>query len=593
MSIKVMIAMLDSSSTTLGAGGLFLVSFWKPIFLLAIFIPWALVISKVYDKHAARFHLPRRKWNLFHLTMGFLAVAVYFLMPIPNDFGFIASFFAAAAFLGASLATYAFVANKDERVPEKYHIKLKLTASASAKDDKAKQKLQATVTLAIRSADEKGKYSVLVPAPVAETPEFEIRVASEKLLLAGAEARASQIDIGPGGKDPQLYTVVHIIDGVRQTAETLPAAAALKIMDFWKSAAKLDITDRRKKLSGRVMTEQSGVKRLLHITSIGVAGGMRVSIVIDPEAAVNKKLSDIGLLDSQMGELKALIEEEKGTVLLAAPPDSGRTTTMYTILKAHDAYVRNVQTVEMEPQLALEGIRANVFEPEKEGAEYSTLVRSVLRRDPDVVGVADLVDANTAKEISKADQERTRTYLSMRADGAMAALQMWTKAVGDPKQASEPLHGVVANKLIRRLCPNCRVAYPPPGDMLKKLGIPEGKVQQLFKKGGQVLIKNKPEVCPVCKGGGYQGQIGIFEVFTLGPEERQFIATGNFNGLRAQLRKKGSPTIQQVAIKYAIDGITSVEEVMRVTAEAGAAGNGEKPAAAAAGAKPEAPKAAG
>src|SRR5690606_38703295 len=124
------------------------------------------------------------------------------------------------------------------------------------------------------------------------------------------------------------------------------------------------------------------------------------------------------------------------------------------------------------------------------------------RRDPAVVGVADLPDANTAKEVAKGDQDRTRIYVSLKGDSAMGAIQTWVKAVGDPKQAAAALHGVVAQRLLRRLCPNCRVAYPPPGEMLKKLGVPEGKVQQLFKKGGQVLIKNKPEVCPMCKGVG-------------------------------------------------------------------------------------------
>jgi type II secretory ATPase GspE/PulE/Tfp pilus assembly ATPase PilB-like protein len=112
--------------------------------------------------------------------------------------------------------------------------------------------------------------------------------------------------------------------------------------------------------------------------------------------------------------------------------------------------------------------------------------------------------------------------------------------------------------------------------MLKKLGVPEGKVQQLFKKGGQVLIKNKPEVCPTCGGSGYFGQDGVFEVYAITKEERDLIAQGNYQGLKAALRKKSLPSLQQVAIRKAVDGITSVEEVMRVTAS-------EAPAAAGAG----------
>lgn len=562
--------MLDTSSITLGASGLFLVSFWKPVLILLLFVPWAIVITKVYDKHAGRFHLPRRQWNIFHLAMGMLAIVAYFMMPIANDFGFLAGFFAAAAILAADLFAYKQVANKDERVPEKFHIKMKMANLGESKADKELKKLQSKVSLAIKGIDEKGKYSVAVPAPVPETPEFEVRVAAEGVYMKAVEARASQLDIQPTGKDQQ-YGVSLLIDGVRQAGDTMPMANALKIMDFWKSASKLDVNDRRKKLIGNVQVEKDGFKRMLRVTSIGITGGMKLTIMIDPEAAVNKKVTDLGLLESQMTELKALIDEEKGTVLLASPPDGGRTTLMYSVLKMHDAYVKNVQTVEMEPQAALEGIRINKFELEKEGSEFSTTVRSVLRRDPDVVAVADLPDANTAKEIARSDQDRTRIYLSLRADSALTAVQTWVKAVADPKLSSTALHGVVAQKLLRRLCPNCRVPYPPPADMLKKLGIPDGKVQQLFKKGGQVLIKNKPEVCPMCQGIGYQGQIGIFEVYKIGTEEQELISAGNLNGLRAQLRKKGLPTIQQVAIRYAIDGVTSVEEVMRVTAEAPAA----------------------
>jgi len=139
--------------------------------------------------------------------------------------------------------------------------------------------------------------------------------------------------------------------------------------------------------------------------------------------------------------------------------------------------------------------------------------------------------------------------------------------VGDIDQASKGLHGVLAQKLIRKLCTNCRVAYQPSPDMVKKLGLPPDKVKQLFKKGGQVLIKNKPEVCPVCGGGGYVGQEGVFEVYKLGEPERTAIRAGDWNALKGELRKRNLPTIQQTAIRKALDGVTSVEEVMRITAD--------------------------
>src|SRR5581483_3788916 len=139
--------------------------------------------------------------------------------------------------------------------------------------------------------------------------------------------------------------------------------------------------------------------------------------------------------------------------------------------------------------------------------------------------------------------DRARVYVSFNATDITSGVQAWVKAVGDQRAAGESLHGAVAGKLVRKLCTNCRVAYPPAPDMLKKLGIPEGKVQTLFKKGGQVLIKNKPEACPVCLGTGYFGQEGVYEVCMFGKEERDLIVAGNLSGLKAAMRKRNVPTM--------------------------------------------------
>ena len=102
--------------------------------------------------------------------------------------------------------------------------------------------------------------------------------------------------------------------------------------------------------------------------------------------------------------------------------------------------------------------------------------------------------------------------------------------------------------------------------MLKKLGLPADRVSQLYKKGGQVLIKNKPETCPMCDGKGYFGQEGVYEIYPIGPTERELIKNGNLAALRAEFRKRQLPTIQQAALLKAVEGITSIEEIMRITA---------------------------
>jgi type II secretory ATPase GspE/PulE/Tfp pilus assembly ATPase PilB-like protein len=558
--------------------GLFLVSFWKPLILLVPLVAWLSIISRVFDKHASRFHLGRGKWNAIHLSIGVVAVAAALAIPVQSEAAFWIGLGVMIVILCIDLGVYAYVANKDDRVPAEFHIKLNMAKLSEARAAKAEAKKQGKVELVIRAPDKSA-----LEAPLAETPEFEVRIAGESLLTKALDTRASQADIGPTGKDT-TYGVSYLVDGVRQAGQAMPGPNAIKIMDFWKSAAKLDLQDRRRKLTADITIERGVDKHIVRLTTSGTQGGMRMTMLMDPAKAVNRKAAELGLLEAQMAEIKAIVEDGRGVVLLAAPPDMGRTTTLYSVTRMHDAYTSNVQTVEMESQVSLEGIRQNMFEAGGEGPEFSTFTRSILRRDPQVVAVAELPDDQTAKEIAKADHERTRIYLSLKADNALAAILIWMKAVGDPDLASKALHGVLAQKLLRKLCVNCRQPYQPSPDMLKKLGVPADKPRQLFKKGGQVLIKNKPEVCPVCNGIGYVGQDGIFEVFRIDKAERELIKAGNLNGLRAEFRKKGLPTIQQAALKKAFDGTTSVEELSRVTME-------QKPPEGGAGPKPGGPPA--
>lgn len=552
-----------------------LVSPWKPIVLILPIGLWAWFISTVVDKHAARWHLGRNNWNAVHMVFGVAAFFIALLAaPLESHVAFAISFVALVAILAVNIVVYMQVTNRDERVPETHRLKLDVSSWKTKKEEKAAAKQQATVELIIRRPDKS-----LVEAPLEETEEFRIRTVAEGLYIKAVSVRASQADLAPTSKD--TYTSSYLVDGVRQGGDAIPAADAIKAIDFWKAAAKLDLADRRRQLSADVSVDKGAGAKPTRVLTSGAQGGVRLTLLFDPSGAVRRAKTDLGLTDQQANLLKEIVDDSKGVVLIASPPDGGRTTTLYTILKLHDAYTSNVQTVESDPQDALEGVRQNKYNPGAEGAEYSTLVRSILRRDPNVVGVAELPDANTAKEIVRADHDRIRCYVALQADSALAAVQKYVQAVGSPEQAGESVHGVVSQKLIRKLCVNCRVPYQPSPEMLKKLGLPAEKVPQLFKRGGQVIIKNKPETCPACMGSGYVGQMGIFEIFRLGAEERSFLKQNNLPGLKAALRKQQLPSLQQVALIRAIEGITSIEEVTRVTAEGGGGEGGAAKAAAA------------
>ncbi len=563
-------------------GGLFLLSFWKPLIFLPFFMAWAWVVSVVYDKHAGRFFLPREMWNLGHLIAGTVAVGLGLFGPaiinLEGAAGFFVGLLVMVAILAIDLGVYAWSVKNDTRVPDAFKIGLNLgDRMAAAKANKAAAKAAGAVRLAIRGADKQ-----ILLAPAQESPEFEIRVAAEDVYIKAMMNRASQLDFAPAGKD-NAYVASVLVDGVRSNLVTLPGQQAIKVMDFWRGAGKMDIADRRKKQVKEIVVEQGPTKRTSRMTSIGTQGGMRLSMLFDPVAAVQRKPDELGLLDNQMAELKRIVADPKfGVVLIAGLPDGGRTTTLYSVLGMHDAYTGQVATAELEVQAPLEGIKANSFEEMAEGSDFSVMIRSVLRRDPNVLGVAECPDDLTAKEVAKSEGERVRVYLCVKAEDSLRAVEQYFNAVGDNAAASKHIRGVIANRMMRKLCVNCRQPVSPTADLLKKLGIPDGAKAQLFRKGGQVMIKNKPETCPVCSGGGYLGQEGVFEVFMFGEEERAALETANFAALKAAMRKRQLPSLSDAARFKVAKGITSVEEMSRVFAPPSTGQAAAKPAAPAA-----------
>ena len=550
-----------SSSLTLGVGETYmLVSWWKPILILLPFIGWAWMLSAILDKHAKRFFLGQEKWNAIHMIFGLVALAFALLQPIGGIAGLAVGFFGTAAILAIDLGAFISIANKDHRIPEASKLTLDFSEMSKRRDDKKEAKKLGASELNIVGAN---KMKVMPPEK--ESTAFAVRIAAEEIVINGQATHASQIDIIPANEN--TYAASMLVDGVRQAGEPIAKADAIQIIDFWKKCAGLDVSDRRRKLTGNVSISSESISNMeIKLVSSGSKNGMVLSMIFNPAEAVRRAPENLGLLDKQLEELKSWAQENTGVVLLGAPSDNGRTTTLYSMLQLHDAYTSNIQTIEYEIEDAIEGVKQIEFDASGDGPDFATLVRSTLRRDPDIVGICDLPDPDTGKNIANADLDRSRVYLSLKVDSAIAAVQLYVRAVGDPKLAAKGLRGVVAEKLIRMLCGNCKVGYQPTPEMLKKLGLPQDKVKQLNKKGGQVLIRNKPEVCPVCHGVGYIGQTGCFGVFPIEDEERKLIAAQDWNGLRTAMRKRSLPTVQQVALRKAVEGLTSIEEVSRITA---------------------------
>jgi type II secretory ATPase GspE/PulE/Tfp pilus assembly ATPase PilB-like protein len=160
-----------------------------------------------------------------------------------------------------------------------------------------------------------------------------------------------------------------------------------------------------------------------------------------------------------------------------------------------------------------------------------------------------------------------RCYGGMHQDDTFAALGAWVKLSGDPRLAVANLSAIVAQRLVRKLCPTSRIAFKPDPAALKKLNVAPDRVDKFYKQSGQVMVKNKPEPCPTCRGLGYQGRTGVFEVLVLDDTGRKLVVAGQLDQFRGHVRKQKMLWMQEAGVAKVVDGITSIVEVTRVLGE--------------------------
>jgi type II secretory ATPase GspE/PulE/Tfp pilus assembly ATPase PilB-like protein len=181
--------------------------------------------------------------------------------------------------------------------------------------------------------------------------------------------------------------------------------------------------------------------------------------------------------------------------------------------------------------------------------------------------VSKMSDVPTAKVIAGSASE-IRFYAGMRGEDTFSTLKAWIKAIGNAKDAAAALGAILSPRLVRKLCPRCRIPFKPDPAALQKMNLPPDKVQQLYKPGGKVIVKKDiEEPCPDCMGMGYRGRTGVFEVMVLDDEARKLIAQGQLDQLRAHLRKQKMLWLQEAALTRVVEGVTAIAEIGRALAK--------------------------
>jgi len=225
-----------------------------------------------------------------------------------------------------------------------------------------------------------------------------------------------------------------------------------------------------------------------------------------------------------------------------------------------------VATLETNPQAEVEGVTATKYDPRANDATFTKVLISVIRKDPDVFMASQIPDAAAADALARYAEEH-RVYVGIQAHDTMAALEQWLAMVPDRKLAVHSLRCIIAQRLVRMLCPTCKVEYQPDENTLRKLNLPAGRNLQSFKANIEGILDEKGQrvACPECNNVGYSGRTGIFEVFLLNDEIRKRILDGgSLKDVQAMARKNNMTLLIEHGIRKFATGITSINEVLRV-----------------------------
>jgi len=378
--------------------------------------------------------------------------------------------------------------------------------------------------------------------------------------------RASTVSFTPKG---ETYEVIYSIDGTPTRQPAMPRDQMDYLLHFLKEVAGLDSKEKRKPQKGKFRSRQKKENTEWEVVTAGSTAGEQVRLNrITKESAL--KIADLGLAPDHVELLEKLRQNEEGLFLVTGPKKSGATTTMYALIRNHDAFLNSINTIEKQPSGQLLNVTQTVYTLTDTGTTtYARRLQAIVRMGPNVVGVGECEDAETAKVASAAAKDGKLVYVVLEADSVLQALGKWLKLVEDRKLAAETLLGISNQRILRKLCPTCKQGYAPNKELLKKFNLPADKAKVLYRPGKEVYDKRgKASTCEMCQGTGFVGRTAVFEVIVFDDELKKAIRTvKQLPEIGMEFRRRAKMLyLQEQALRKAIAGTTAINEVLHVLA---------------------------
>src|SRR3954469_11246868 len=375
------------------------------------------------------------------------------------------------------------------------------------------------------------------------------------LILAQAvKEKASDIHIEPFQNTLKLR---YRVDGELMMAESPPKALQLAITSRIKILAGLNIAERRVPQDGRFRIKVMGKEVDLRISILPTAHGEKIVIRILDKSSLSATIDQMGMDSSTLERFKKAIDAPHGMILVTGPTGSGKTTTLYSVLHELNSPNYNIVTVEDPIEYEVVGINQVAVRADI-GLDFASALRSILRQDPDIVMVGEIRDNETADIAVKAALTGHQVLSTLHTNDAAGAIARLDDMGIEPFLISSSILMSCAQRLVRRVCTNCREEFVPESEMFEKLGMKATNDTVFYHGHG----------CDRCKGRGYLGRVAIIEALPVSEAVRRLIVKrASSSVIKNQAVSEGMKTLRMVGVEKAMEGITTLEEVWRVTSE--------------------------
>jgi type IV pilus assembly protein PilB len=374
------------------------------------------------------------------------------------------------------------------------------------------------------------------------------------ILSDAARSRVSDVHIEPQRSELRIR---YRVDGLLRDVMTVPRGATAAVISRIKIVSGLDIAERRRPQDGRTRIQVDDTALDVRVSTLPTMHGEKVVLRLLAKAGDIPDLAASGFDEQQLAMIRASLESPQGLIVICGPTGSGKTSTLYAGINEVSSPERNVVTLEDPVEIQLPGINQVQVNP-KAGLTFAAGLRSVLRQDPDVVLVGEVRDAETAGLALEASLTGHLVLTTLHTNGAVEAITRLVEMGIDPFLVASSLTLVAAQRLVRRPCTTCAEPYTPMPDVLSKLGLVTAD-----------LVEGNPQRgvgCPECQGSGYRGRTGVFEILPVDAVMRRVLLEGASEAAVTQAaREAGLRTLRADGIARAMRGLTTFEEVLRVT----------------------------